>query len=70
MTPIARQNYQSAYFRANVIVSKYNTIIKQNSLTGNIVEYVEIPQERALDIDSEFDFIVAEKLFDHINKLK
>ena len=70
VTPIARQNYQSAYFRGNVIVSKYNTIINQNSLTGNIVEYVEIPQERALDIDSEFDFIVAEKLFNHIKKIK
>lgn len=62
ITPIARQNYEKAYFRANVISCRLNTIYKTNSLTGDVVRYHIIPQERAVDIDSLADFSMAEQL--------
>jgi len=68
VTPIARQNYEMAYFRSNVIVSKIDTIYNKKSLTGDYVEFFEIPEERSLDIDSEFDFLIAEKLFKYIKE--
>jgi len=68
VTGIARQNYESAYFRANVIVSKINTITEKNSLTGDIVQFHTIEEERAIDIDTEYDFLIAEKIFKHIKE--
>jgi mannose-6-phosphate isomerase-like protein (cupin superfamily) len=83
VTPIARQSYEKAYFRANIIISKIETIYKyqdSKSLTGDNVRYHIIPQERATDIDSEADFQIAELLlkkfkpsainsqFEHIKK--
>lgn len=68
VTPIARQNYETAYFRSNIIASKINTIIDKNSLTGDFVEFFEIPEERSLDIDCEFDFLIAEKIYKHIKE--
>ena len=62
VTPIARQNYAKAYFRSNIIVSKLKTIYETNSLTGDLVRYYEIPQDRAIDIDNEIDFLIAETL--------
>ena len=62
VTPIARQNYHKAYFRSNIIVSKLKTIYESNSLTGDIVRYYKIPQSRAIDIDNEIDFEIAELL--------
>ena len=68
VTPIARQNYETAYYRSNIIVSRINTIFDKNSLTGDFVEFFEIPEERSLDIDCEFDFLIAEKIFKHIKE--
>ncbi len=59
VTPIARQNYEKAYFRANVIACKTETIYDTKSLTGDIVRYHIIPQERAIDIDNLVDFSIA-----------
>ena len=68
VTPIARQNYQDAYFRANVIVSRFNTIQNKKSLTGDLVKFHIIPEERSLDIDSNFDFFIAEKIFKEVKE--
>jgi len=68
VTPIARQNYEKAYFRSNIIACRLNTIYDTDSLTGNRVRYHIIPQERALDIDSEMDFIVTEELIKRLDK--
>ena len=62
VTPIARQSYERAYFRANIIASRLGTIYATESLTGDSVLPHIIPQERALDIDSETDFLIAELL--------
>lgn len=60
VTPIARQNYEKAYFRANIIACRRETIFKTNSLTGDFVRYHIIPEERAVDIDSLADFALIE----------
>ena len=65
VTPIARQNYEKAYFRSNVIAFKRNTLFNTDSLTGDIVRFHKIQQEKAIDIDSDMDFIIAELLFNN-----
>lgn len=62
VTPIARQNYQPAYFRANVIACRTQVVFDTASLTGDLVRYHIIPQERAVDIDNLVDFYIAEHL--------
>ena len=62
VTPIARQNYQPAYFRANIIACRTDVIFDTDSLTGDLVRYHIIPQERAVDIDNLVDFYIAEHL--------
>ena len=64
VTPIARQKYEKAYFRSNIIACRVETIYKTSSLTGDIVRYHIIPQERGLDIDNLIDFTIAELLMD------
>ena len=68
VTPVARQNYEKAYFRSNIIACRLNKIYNTGSLTGDKVRYHIIPQERALDIDSERDFIVVEELVKRLGK--
>ncbi len=62
VTPIARQNYERAYFRSNVIACRRRVIFDTHSLTGDLVRFHIIPQERAVDIDNPIDFYVAEQL--------
>jgi CMP-N,N'-diacetyllegionaminic acid synthase len=62
VTPIARQTYQPAYFRANVIACRTHVIYNTNSLTGDLVRYHIIPQERSVDIDNLVDFYIVEHL--------
>lgn len=66
VTPIARQNYEKAYFRANIIACRVSTIYETNSLTGDHVLYHIIPQERAVDIDNHVDFYIIEHLMRRI----
>jgi CMP-N,N'-diacetyllegionaminic acid synthase len=68
VTPIARQSYKQAYFRSNVITCRRKVIFDTNSLTGDLVRYHIIPQERAIDIDSNLDFAIAEYLLQKIKK--
>jgi CMP-N,N'-diacetyllegionaminic acid synthase len=62
VTPIARQNYQKAYFRANIIACRRQVIFDTDSLTGDLVRFHIIPQERAVDIDNHIDFYMTEHL--------
>lgn len=68
VTPIARQSYENAYFRANIIACRRETITTTDSLTGDLVRYYVIPQERAIDIDTPMDFFVAEQLLKHLEE--
>ncbi len=60
--PTKRETFEKAYFRANVVVTRPEVIKTTDSLAGEKVRYHVIPQERAIDIDSEIDFLIAEKL--------
>ncbi len=62
VTPLGRQRYEKAYFRANVIACRTPVVFETGSLTGDLVRYHVIPQERAIDIDSEVDFYLVEQL--------
>jgi CMP-N-acetylneuraminic acid synthetase len=62
VTPLARQNYEKVYFRANIIACRRRVIFDTDSLTGDLVRFHIIPQERAVDIDSPIDFYVTEQL--------
>ncbi len=62
VTPIARQGYEKAYFRANIIGCRRRVIFETNSLTGDLVRPHIIPQNRAVDIDNEIDFYMVEHL--------
>jgi CMP-N,N'-diacetyllegionaminic acid synthase len=62
VTPIARQGYQKAYFRANIIACRRQVIFDTDSLTGDLVRYHVIPQERAVDIDNLVDFYITKHL--------
>lgn len=62
VTPIARQGYDEAYFRANIIACRRRVIFETNSLTGDLVRFHMVPQSRAVDIDNEADFYLAEHL--------
>jgi N-acylneuraminate cytidylyltransferase len=69
VTPLPRQNYERAYFRANLIVSRIETIQKHGSLTGDKVRAHVIPTERAVDIDTELDFFIVEQLLKKFGKI-
>ncbi len=59
-----RQQYDDAYFRANVLVCKKNVIEKYNSLSSKKNGYVKIPYQ--IDIDNLDDYKYAEYLMKKI----
>lgn len=63
---VSRHVFDKAYFRANAIASRTQSIINTDSLTGQNVKYHVIPQIRAIDIDTDLDF----KIIDMIMKKK
>lgn len=63
-----RQKFQKAFFRANIISTRFKTIKKYNSLTGKKNAYVIIPQFRSIDIDSKFDFDLAKMIMEKNEK--
>lgn len=67
ITPIARQNYSKAYFRANIIACWTPVIKNTKSLTGDHVAHVEVASWRTFDIDSETDFLMCELIAKNID---
>ena len=67
VNPTARQGYDKAYFRANIVATRTEVIRKYNSLAGEKVRCHIIPSERAVDIDSSIDFFLVEKLMEKMN---
>lgn len=45
-------------------------VLEANSLFEGLVRSVQIPRERSLDIDTEFDFTLAEYLLDHKKRVQ
>jgi CMP-N,N'-diacetyllegionaminic acid synthase len=63
IAPSNRQSYEPAYNRESLpVVSRTSTIRDMKSQTGKNVRFHVIPQERALDIDTELDFAIVEHL--------
>jgi N-acylneuraminate cytidylyltransferase len=63
VAPSNRQSYAEAFNRQSLpIVSRSRTILDQNSQTGEKVRFHVVPQETALDIDTDFDFRIIEWL--------
>lgn len=60
--PTKRQAYEKAYFRANIVATYPRVLKETGTLVGDHVRHHIIPQERAVDIDSEIDFFIAEQL--------
>jgi CMP-N-acetylneuraminic acid synthetase len=63
VAPSNRQSYVEAYNRQSLpIVSRWKTIMELGSQTGPSVRFHVVPQDTALDIDTDFDFRVVETL--------
>ena len=60
--PSNRQSHEKAYFRANIVATRTDVLLERNSQTGDRIRYHIISQERAVDIDSLLDFVVAGQL--------
>jgi len=57
-----RQGFIPAYMHVDAIAVRYDTLMRDNLLTGSRVRFREIPKDDAVDIDTELDFMVAEML--------
>lgn len=61
--PHARQVYEKAYFRGNIIATRAE-VLRGGSLYGERSGYHVIPSLYAMDIDSEMDFLFIETLLE------
>jgi CMP-N-acetylneuraminic acid synthetase len=59
---VNRQELPKAYYRSNIITSRVDDFLKTKNQVGDKSLKVEIPIERSLDINSELDFYLAEKV--------
>lgn len=57
-----RQEFKDAYYRGNIITSRYIDFIKTKKQVGKYSKLIEIPEERGVDINSELDLLVAETI--------
>lgn len=57
-----RQAFPGAFQHVDVIALRWNTLVENKSMAGDLVRYHIIPKADAIDIDSEIDFMVAEAL--------
>ena len=59
---VNRQELPTAYYRSNIITSRVSSFLKSGNQIGERSLKVEIPIERSVDINSELDFYLAEKI--------
>lgn len=59
---VARQLLPPAYAHVDVIAVRYNTLMKDQLLTGKRTRYVLLEKNESIDIDAEIDFLLAEIL--------
>ncbi len=57
-----RQSFPEALSHTDVIAVKYDTLMKDKSLSGNKILFHKIDKLDAVDIDDEKDFLIAEQL--------
>ena len=65
-----RQNFDDVYNLTTIIYACHNSLIKKikKSIWEANLRYIQIPQNRAIDIDSQIDFDIAEHLYRKIFK--
>lgn len=56
---INKQKLVKAFYRSNIIVSKTQNVIKNKCQIGKKSLYYEIPEERSIDIDSNYDLEIS-----------
>jgi CMP-N-acetylneuraminic acid synthetase len=59
---VNRQELPTAYYRSNIITSRVSSFLKSGNQIGERSLKVEISIERSVDINSELDFYLAEKI--------
>ena len=59
---VNRQELPTAYYRSNIITSRVSSFLESGNQIGEKSLKVEIPIERSIDINSELDFYLAEKI--------
>ncbi|OGD85208.1 hypothetical protein A2696_02930 [Candidatus Curtissbacteria bacterium RIFCSPHIGHO2_01_FULL_41_13] len=59
---MARQLLPPAYAHVDVIAVRYNTLMKDQLLTGKRIRYVMLEKNESIDIDTGIDFLLAELL--------
>ncbi|MSR78438.1 MAG: acylneuraminate cytidylyltransferase family protein [Candidatus Omnitrophica bacterium] len=60
--PIPRQMLPKVFVRANMIATRTSVVFNQKTLFGKNLGYHEVPMSRGIDIDHEYDFLLAEIL--------
>ena len=59
---VNRQELPVGYYRSNIITSRVSSFLETGNQIGERSIKVEIPIERSIDINSELDFYLAEKI--------
>jgi len=64
---VNRQELPVGYYRSNIITSRVSSFLETGNQIGERSIKVEIPIERSIDINSELDFYLAEKIAEKYN---
>ena len=64
---VNRQELPVGYYRSNIITSRVLSFVETGNQIGERSIKVEIPVERSIDINSELDFYLAEKIAEKYN---
>ncbi len=67
VTGLPRQIFKKAYFRSNVIIFNPK-ILSKNTMTGKLVKYLIIKNNKHIDIDNKMDFEFAQFLMKKLPK--
>jgi CMP-N,N'-diacetyllegionaminic acid synthase len=57
---VIRQDFEELYWRTGAVYAMKTSVVKSGSLYGNDTRGYKVPEERAFNIDTPFDFELAE----------
>lgn len=57
---VMRQNFEALYWRTGAVYALRTSVVKAGSLYGNDARGYKVPEERAFNIDTPFDFELTE----------
>ena len=55
-----RQIFKNVFYRGNIITSRFSDLIETRKQVGKYSRFIEIPEERGIDINSQLDFFIGE----------